>query len=144
MTELSSQKSARFRPAEIAAKLPATATTLLADIYLTDRPEASSRVFRAYRGVPPHYHRECDEYLYVLSGRGTFWMEDAATEAEFGPGDMLFFERNVVHALPVLLEEPVIFLTLDTPRRSPDDVVFIDSTSDSAATFMTHSAAQNR
>ncbi|MBZ6384399.1 MULTISPECIES: cupin domain-containing protein [Pantoea] len=144
MAELSSQKSARFRPAEIAAQLPATATTLLADIYLTDRPEASSRVFRAYRGVPPHYHRECDEYLYVLSGRGTFWMEDAATEAEFGPGDMLFFERNVVHALPVLLEEPVIFLTLDTPRRSPDDVVFIDSSSDSAATFMARSAAHHR
>lgn len=71
-------------------------------------------------------------------------MEDAATEAEFGPGDMLFFERNVVHALPVLLEEPVIFLTLDTPRRSPDDVVFIDSSSDSAATFMARSAAHHR
>ena len=115
MADITAQKSARFRPAEIAKNLPESATTMLADIYLTDRPDASSRVFRAYRGVPPHFHRECDEYLYVLSGRGTFWMEDASTEAEFGPGDMLFFERNVVHALPVLLEEPVIFLTLDTP-----------------------------
>ncbi|MDT0176513.1 cupin domain-containing protein [Pantoea sp. RRHST58] len=136
MTDITSQKSARFRPAEIATNLPASAPTMLADIYLTDRPAASSRVFRAYRGVPPHFHRECDEYLYVLSGRGTFWMEDASTEAEFGPGDMLFFERNVVHALPVLLEEPVIFLTLDTPRRSPDDVVFIDPNVGSAGTFM--------
>ncbi|WP_033748341.1 cupin domain-containing protein [Pantoea sp. NGS-ED-1003] len=136
MADITAQKSARFRPAEIAKNLPESATTMLADIYLTDRPDASSRVFRAYRGVPPHLHRECDEYLYVLSGRGTFWMEDASTEAEFGPGDMLFFERNVVHALPVLLEEPVIFLTLDTPRRSPGDVVFIDPDAGSAGTFM--------
>ncbi|EOU9539290.1 cupin domain-containing protein [Cronobacter dublinensis] len=136
MADSTVQKSARFRPAEIAKNLPESATTMLADIYLTDRPDASSRVFRAYRGVPPHFHRECDEYLYVLSGRGTFWMEDASTEAEFGPGDMLFFERNVVHALPVLLEEPVIFLTLDTPRRSPGDVVFIDPDAGSAGTFM--------
>ncbi|EOI3503493.1 cupin domain-containing protein [Cronobacter dublinensis] len=136
MTDVTSQKSARFRPADIAATLPDSAPTMLADIYLTDRPDASSRVFRAYTGVPPHYHRECDEYLYVLSGRGTFWMEDAATEAEFGPGDMLFFERGVVHALPVLLEEPVIFLTLDTPRRSPEDVVFIDPDAGHAGTFM--------
>ncbi|MDU5779660.1 MAG: cupin domain-containing protein [Pantoea sp.] len=136
MTNTSEQKSARFKPAEIAKNLPESANTMLADIYLTDRPAASSRVFRAYRGVPPHFHRECDEYLYVLSGRGTFWMEDASTEAEFGPGDMLFFERNVVHALPVLLEEPVIFLTLDTPRRSPGDVVFIDPDAGSAGTFM--------
>lgn len=136
MSNISALKSARFRPAEIAKNLPESATTMLADIYLTDRPDASSRVFRAYRGVPPHFHRECDEYLYVLSGRGTFWMENASTEAEFGPGDMLFFERNVVHALPVLLEEPVIFLTLDTPRRSPGDVVFIDPQDGSADTFM--------
>lgn len=106
MAELSSQKSARFRPAEIAAQLPATATTLLADIYLTDRPEASSRVFRAYRGVPPHYHRECDEYLYVLSGRGTFWMEDAATEAEFGPGDMLFLSATSCTPCPYCWKSP--------------------------------------
>lgn len=136
MTNTSEQKSARFKPAEIAKNLPESANTMLADIYLTDRPDASSRVFRAYRGVPPHFHRECDKYLYVLSGRGTFWMEDASTEAEFGPGDMLFFERNVVHALPVLLEEPVVFLTLDTPRRSPGDVVFIDPNAGSAGTFM--------
>ena len=136
MTNTSEQKSARFKPAEIAKNLPESANTMLADIYLTDRPDASSRVFRAYRGVPPHFHRECDEYLYVLSGRGTFWMEDASTEAEFGPGDMLFFERNVVHALPVLLEEPVAFLPLDTPRRSPGDVVFIDPNAGPAGTFM--------
>ena len=53
--------------------LPETAKTLLVDTYLTDRDSrASARVFRVYRPTPAHYHATCDEYLYVLSGRGTF------------------------------------------------------------------------
>lgn len=98
-----SAKSARFIPAEIAKLLPETSASMLADVYLTDRPEASCRVFRAYRGVKPHYHTGWDEYLYVLSGRGAFWIEDPATEAEFGPGHLLFFERGMIHALPQIL-----------------------------------------
>lgn len=129
-------RSARFIPAEIAKRLPEYSDTMLADEYLTDRPEASCRVFRAYHGVKPHFHRQCDEYLYVLSGRGTFWMGDPSDEAEFAPGHLLFFERNVVHALPELLEEPVIFLSLDSPRRSPEDIIFVDPDDGDAASFM--------
>jgi hypothetical protein len=36
----------RFDIAKIAASLPETATTLLVDRYLTNREEASARVFR--------------------------------------------------------------------------------------------------
>lgn len=136
MTETAHKRSARFIPAEVAKNLPASATTMLADAYLTDRPEASCRVFRAYRGVPAHYHQQCDEYLYVLSGRGTFWMEDPATEAEFLPGHLLFFERGVVHALPKLFSEPVVFLSIDCPRRQPDDIIFIDPADGNATDFM--------
>lgn len=133
---LEKTRSARFIPAEIAKRLPEYSDTMLADEYLTDRPEASCRVFRAYHGVKPHFHRQCDEYLYVLSGRGTFWMGDPSDEAEFAPGHLLFFERNVVHALPELLEEPVIFLSLDSPRRSPEDIIFVDPDDGDAASFM--------
>lgn len=93
MTTTTNARSARFDLTSIIAKFPQTADTLLIDEYLTDTAAASSRVFRVYRGTPPHFHRGCDEYLYVLSGRGTFWMEDPSTEAEFKPGDLLFFER---------------------------------------------------
>lgn len=62
----------------------------------------------------------------MLCGRGTFWMGDARGRAEFGPGDLLFFERGVVHALPDLLEEPVVFFSVDTPRRDPKDVTFVN------------------
>jgi mannose-6-phosphate isomerase-like protein (cupin superfamily) len=132
----------RFDIAAIAASLPATSDSLLADYYLTDRPEASARVFRVYRPVPPHYHATCHEYLYVFSGRGTFWMGDPATEAEFVPGQLLFFERKTVHAIPKLFEHPVVFLSVDTPRRDPLDVIFVNPQDGTPQTFMARNAAE--
>src|SRR3978361_1843666 len=113
----------RFDVMAIAGTLPETATTLLVDKYLTDRQAASARVFRVYRPTPPHYHATCDEYLYALSGSGTFWMKDPSTKAEFGPGQLLFFERGTVHAIPDIFAEPLVFLSLDTPRREPTEIL---------------------
>jgi mannose-6-phosphate isomerase-like protein (cupin superfamily) len=135
-----STKTGRFDLRAIAAALPATAQTLLVDTYLTDREAASARVFRVYRPTPPHYHATRDEYLYVLSGRGPFWMEDASQEAAFGPGDLLFFERGTVHALPTITQEPVVFLSVDTPRRPPTDIVFVDAADGSPETFIARNA----
>ncbi|APX87675.1 cupin [Methylorubrum extorquens] len=135
-----STKTGRFDLRAIAAALPATAQTLLVDTYLTDREAASARVFRVYRPTPPHYHATCDEYLYVLSGRGTFWMEDASQVAAFGPGDLLFFERGTVHALPTITQEPVVFLSVDTPRRPPTDIVLVDAADGSPETFIARNA----
>jgi mannose-6-phosphate isomerase-like protein (cupin superfamily) len=136
MSEQAGPKFARFIPLEIAASLPLTAKSMLADEYLVDRESASCRVFRIYRGVPAHFHDLCDEYLYVLSGRGTFWMGDPSSEAEFEPGQLLFFERKIVHAVPTLMEEPVIFLSIDAPRREPTDITFVDWKDGSASDFM--------
>ena len=130
----------RFDVGAIAASLPETSATLLADHYLTDRPSGSARVFRVYRPVPAHYHRGCDEYLYVLSGRGTFWMGDASNAAAFGPGQLLVFDRGTVHAMPELHEHPVTFLSIDTPRREPTDVVFVDPEAASSESFMARNA----
>lgn len=136
MASMSDTRSARFDIASIVAKFPPTAETLLVDEYLRDNPAASSRVFRVYKGTPPHFHRGSDEYLYVLSGRGTFWMEDASSEAEFGPGQLLFFEKGTVHALPRILEEPVVFLSVDAPRREPTDIVFVNVQDGTPETFV--------
>ncbi|MGA7383573.1 MAG: cupin domain-containing protein [Methylocella sp.] len=124
--DVQSTAQGRFDIAAIAMAFPETANTLLVDRYLTNRESASARVFRVYKGTPPHYHATCDEYLYVFSGRGTFWMGDLSTQAEFGPGQLLFFQRSTVHALPDLLQEPVVFLSIDTPRRDPKDIIFIN------------------
>jgi mannose-6-phosphate isomerase-like protein (cupin superfamily) len=124
----------------IARTLPDTAATLLVDKYLTDRAAASARVFRVYRPTPPHYHATCDEYLYALSGRGTFWMKDPSTKAEFGPGQLLFFERGTVHAIPDIFAEPLVFLSIDTPRREPTDIIFVDPRDGTPETFMARNA----
>ncbi len=126
----------RFDVQALAAALPDRADTMLADHYLTDRPSGSARVFRVYRMVPAHFHRECDEYLYVLSGRGTFWMGDPANEAPFAPGQLIVFDRDTVHAIPRLHEHPVLFLAIDAPRRRPDDVTFLDPADGDATDFM--------
>jgi mannose-6-phosphate isomerase-like protein (cupin superfamily) len=126
----------RFRLFEIAAAFPEAAETLLLDTYLTDEPSASSRVFRVYREVPPHYHVNCDEHLYVLSGRGRFWIGDAANAGEFSPGDFLAFRRGTVHSLPAILESPVVFLAVDAPRRDPRDIIFVNPGDGAPETFI--------
>lgn len=129
----------RFNIRDIARSLPASATTLLVDRYLTDRPSASARVFRVYKPTPPHYHVNSDEYLYVISGRGTFWMQDPQSVAEFGPGELLFFERGIVHALPSIIEEPLVFLSVDAPRRDPGDIIFVDPKDGTPESFIQQS-----
>ena len=130
----------RFDVMALAATLPPTAATMLADVYLSDHEAASARIFRVYKPVPPHYHATCHEHLYVLSGRGTFWIGDAAAEAEIGPGQLVVFERHTVHAIPAILEEPLVFLAIDAPRRAPTDIVFVDPADGSPETFMARNA----
>jgi mannose-6-phosphate isomerase-like protein (cupin superfamily) len=94
---------------------------------LPDRRRSRSvRVFRVYRATPAHYHAGSDEHLYVLWGRGTFWMDDPGNGGEFAPGHLLFFKRGTVQALPDLIEGPIVFLAIDTPRRSPKDIIFVN------------------
>jgi mannose-6-phosphate isomerase-like protein (cupin superfamily) len=137
---MDTERTGRFDIKAIADALPDTAKTLLVDTYLTNCEQASARVFRVYRPTPAHYHATCDEYLYVFSGRGTFWMKDESTKSEFAPGQLLFFERGTVHAMPELFEHPVVFLSIDTPRREPTDIIFIDPKDGTPASFMARNA----
>ena len=50
----------------------------------------------------------------------------ASNEGEFSPGNLIFFKRTTVHALHRILEEPVVFLAVDTPRRDPKDIIFVN------------------
>ncbi len=140
MPHATQSSTGRFDIKSVADAFPETARTLLVDTYLTNKEQASARVFRVYRPTPAHYHATCDEYLYVFSGRGTFWMKDESTKAEFAPGQLLFFERGTVHAMPELFEHPVVFLSIDTPRREPTDIIFVDPKDGSPATFMARNA----
>ena len=63
-------------------------------------------------------------------------MGDAANGAEFGPGDLLFFKRRIVHALPAILEGPVAFLAIDAPRRDPKDIIFVNPADGTPESFI--------
>ena len=119
----------------LAANFPATADTMLLDMRLTDEPAASSRLFRIYRRVPAHFHQTCDEYLQVISGRGIF-IVDGGAPIELGPGQLLFFRRNVVHSIPEVIEAPLVVFSVDTPRRDPADVHFVDPAEGTPTSFI--------
>jgi mannose-6-phosphate isomerase-like protein (cupin superfamily) len=115
--------------------LPEAADTMVADHRFTDDPAASARVFRVYRPTPPHSHDTCDEYLYALSGRCLMRFGDEAP-VEVGPGTLVVFKRGVVHSVPAILEEPMVFLSVDTPRRAPRDIRFAEAGTGTPDTFM--------
>jgi mannose-6-phosphate isomerase-like protein (cupin superfamily) len=119
----------------IVKTFPESAETLLIDMRLTDEDEASARVFRVYRPTPAHYHATCDEYLIVLSGRARFFMGDREP-FEVGPGRMLFFKRDTVHGMPEILEHPLFMVSVDTPRRDPSDIIFVDPAEGAPETFI--------
>jgi mannose-6-phosphate isomerase-like protein (cupin superfamily) len=130
----SSEKTALFDLHAIASRFPATAETMLIDTRLTDEKNASARVFRVYRTVAAHFHKTCDEYLLVLSGRATFFIGDDVFDV--GPGQLIFFKQNVVHGTSAILEEPFVVFAVDTPRRDPSDVTFVHAEDGSPDTFI--------
>ncbi len=125
-----------FDTQALAGEFPETAETMLVDRYLSDTAEVSTRMFRVYRPTPAHFHRNCDEHLYVVSGRGTFWAGAPDNAVEFGPGMLLVFQRQTVHAMPTMVDGPVVFLAMDTPRRDPADVHFVDPADGTAQSFI--------
>jgi mannose-6-phosphate isomerase-like protein (cupin superfamily) len=131
-----SSDTATFDLQAIAGNFPATASTMLIDTRLTDEAHASARVFRVYSPVPAHYHTTCDEYLLVLSGRAKFFFGDNNEPFELGPGQLIFFKQATIHGVPEILEEPFIVLAVDTPRRDPSDIHFVDPTTGTAETFI--------
>jgi mannose-6-phosphate isomerase-like protein (cupin superfamily) len=119
----------------IKKKFPDTAATMLVDTRLTDEREASCRVFRIYVDVPAHYHETCDEYLLVVSGRGMFKIADGDW-FEANEGQLIFFKKSTVHAIRLLDKEPLVFLAVDTPRRDPKDIHFVNPADGTPETFI--------
>ena len=64
-------------------------------------------------------------------------MESPANRGEFAPGDFFFFKRHTVHAFPEILERPLIFLSVDTPRRDPADIIFVNPEDGTPRSFIT-------
>lgn len=124
----------------IISKFPEKADSLFVDCYLSDLPDCSTRVFRLYDDLPLHYHKSCDEILFLLKGSAEFFIEDENRKVSdsrlMKPGMMVTFYKNTVHRVKVNGE--AIFLSCDTPRRAPDDAHFIDESETKGIKFVTH------
>ena len=89
---------------------------------------------------PRHFHRSSDEHLYVLSGSAEILIGSDAPRI-LHPGDLVFFRRETPHAIPHILEDPFTVLALDTPRRPPSDIHFVNPADGTPETFMETYAA---
>lgn len=61
---------------------------------------------------------------------------DGGPPQEIKAGPLLFLKRNTVYAMPEILEEPVIMMAVDTPRRAPTDIVFVNPADGTPASFI--------
>ncbi|MBS7704488.1 cupin domain-containing protein [Chelatococcus asaccharovorans] len=63
----------------------------------TDDSFSWHATFPAGTFVPPHIHPDQDEYIYMLEGELTFWLE--GVESKAGPGDLARLPRDKAHGI---------------------------------------------
>jgi len=138
MSGLESRYSGRmdhvFDLRTLADAFPAAAQTMLVDVRLADDAAASCRLFRVYTTVPAHYHSTCDEFLMVVRGRASFFIGNGAP-FEATAGQLIHFKKQTVHGIAIL-EAPLVFLAIDTPRRDPRDITFVNPADGTPDTFI--------
>ncbi|KGT88850.1 hypothetical protein NG99_20465 [Erwinia typographi] len=104
---------------------PDSADSLIVDMYLSDNPQGSVRLFRVYQQVPEHYHKQCDEVLIVIAGDLEF-QTDGEPAKVLSKDQLVIFRKNTVHSIKPSGDNPVYFLSIDTPGREASDIYFID------------------
>jgi mannose-6-phosphate isomerase-like protein (cupin superfamily) len=86
-------------------------------------PDASVHHLLVLEGVKAHYHRDHDETVVVLSGKGRMTIGGAVREV--GPGSVLLMPRSTVHALEVT-DGPLEAVSVFSPPFDGKDRVFVD------------------
>lgn len=84
---------------------------------------ASVHHLRLAEGVKRHYHRDHDETVVVLSGRGRMTLGDETRE--IGPGTILLLPRGTRHEL-VVTDGPLEAVSLFSPRFDGQDRIFVE------------------
>jgi mannose-6-phosphate isomerase-like protein (cupin superfamily) len=128
--------AARLATNEIAHHFHDTADRLLLDTHLANDDAASAGGFRASHDTLPHYHATRDWYLYVLSGRGTFWIGHFENGREFSRRARLFFRRGTIRVLPSGIDGSAVVHPAGTPRCNPHDILFVDHADRSSEAFI--------
>jgi quercetin dioxygenase-like cupin family protein len=69
--------------------------------------------------VPKHYHNSADEFQYVISGKGTFWLGNE--QREVGPGDLIIIPKGVAHAGSISTSGDFRALAIKLPPQAAGD-----------------------
>lgn len=72
--------------------------------------------------VRTHRHEEHSETLYVLSGKGTFYLGEQTFE--IGPGDFITIPKKSWHAVKVTSDKPMKVLSVQAPAFYGEDRTF--------------------
>jgi hypothetical protein len=51
-------------------------------------------------------------------------------------GQLIFFKKATPHAIKLLDDQPLVFLAVDTPRRDPKDIIFVNPADGTPETFI--------
>lgn len=108
--------------AEALASLPESSERTIREVRLLDNGDLGVRVFRIYGPVPEHHHAFSDTLLKVLAGEAEIAI-DGGKPFTAAPGDVVFWQAGVPHAVLSVAGGPVDFLAIDTPTRREGDVV---------------------
>lgn len=109
----------------ITAALPADTGQPVSAAIVHATADGSIRVLRVDQPAAAHYHATADEHAYVLQGSATFFAAHRQPQ-RLTPGQMFFVRRGTVHGISTIHDHPLVLLIIDTPRRSPGDMIFVD------------------
>jgi quercetin dioxygenase-like cupin family protein len=74
--------------------------------------------FKPGQGNPAHYHPECDELLYVVTGTIEHSLPDGGT-VRLEPGDCILLPRGHAHsAVNIGSEEAVVIVAFNSSERT--------------------------
>ena len=69
--------------------------------------------------VAPHIHAEHDEQVFVISGRGKFYLNGEIQIIK--KGDFIFIPRKTPHAVKVISNKPLKVISIQTPEFNGTD-----------------------
>jgi quercetin dioxygenase-like cupin family protein len=83
----------------------------------TDRVEVILGVISHGGGSEDHIHKELDQYVYVISGRGK--IEQNGKWVEVGPDSLFYFPKGVLHGgMEITGPDPLKLLIIYAPPLS--------------------------
>ena len=74
--------------------------------------------------VRTHKHEKHSESLYVLEGKGTFYLNKKSLKIE--AGDFITIPKNTWHAVKVTSKEPLKVISIQSPSFYGKDRIFKD------------------